>query len=338
VPTELITNDRKRAEVLSLLREREPASTVPLIAMQRNQPRRQATKVWVTRNGEGRVVGLLVSGRYSFDRWYATLLLDDVAYAAEVAAVLDRSNAWSLIGPVDGVEAVLAKSRRVRSAIRLWFYAIPPQPPEPAVESFGPNTGIVVRPAVRGDVEALVDLAALDEHNGAIPRRRLRQVVIDRLPHTLVAADGGRVVGTLATPEGQAYRLFDQLVVHPNARGKKIGLSLLLAAGTDAVVAGRGVCGMRAMSNGLRVSHDDVLALGEAEVWAAADLRPPVRFRGHQRLRKLLEKLEGGPVTPPAPEASPYSVLPEQRGTADESTPGQAEGPAGNPAGPSVEQ
>jgi GNAT superfamily N-acetyltransferase len=316
VPTDLIRNARGRHDVLEWLRRREPESTAPLIAMQRADAWRHV-KVWATRTYDGNIGGLLISVRYCRDRWYATLLVDDLSCAPEMADVLDHSNVWGVVGPVDGVEAVLAHAKRARGSIRLWFYSIPPQPPEPAAAGFDPNPNVTVRPATAADAEALVDLYSFDEHNGVVPRRRLRQVIAGRIPYTLVAAEGERVVGAIAIPDSDAYRVFDVLVVHPEARGKRIGLALLIAAGTEAVVAGRGVCGLRAMSNGLRVSHDDVMSLGEATVWAAADLRPPTKFRGHGRLRKLLERVEGGPVTPPKPEPSPYSVLPDQRGTDD---------------------
>jgi hypothetical protein len=324
VPTDLVRNARARKEVIELLRKREPESTQALIAMLRPDAGRHA-KAWVTRNFDGKIGGLLVSVRYCFDRWYATLLVDDLGCAREIADVLDRSNVWSVVGPADGVEAVLAHSRRARGSVRLWFYSIPPQPPEPAAAGFDPNPSVTVRSATLDDVDALVHLYAFDEHNGAVPRRRLRQVVTGRIPYTLVAAEGQRILGAIAIPDSQAYRSFDVLIVDPSARGKRIGLALLIAAGTEAVVAGRGVCGLRAMSNGLRVSHDEVLALGDATLWAAADLRPPTKFRGQGRLRKLLERLEGGPITPPKPEPSPYSVLPDQR-DADDVSEGKQKG------------
>jgi GNAT superfamily N-acetyltransferase len=315
VPTDLVRNARARKEVLELLRKREPESTQPLTALLRPDAQHHV-KVWVTRTFDGKIGGLLISVRYCLDRWYATLLVDDLSCAREIADVLDRSNVWSVVGPADGVEAVLAHSRRARGSVRLWFYAIPPQPPEPAAAGFDPNPSVAVRMARPDDVDALVQLYAFDEHNGAVPKRRLRHVVAGRVPYTLVAEEGGRILGAMAIPDGGAYRLFDVLIVDPAARGKGIGLALLIAAGTEAVVAGRGVCGLRAMSNGLRVSHDDVLAIGDATLWAAADLRPPTKFRGQGRLRKLVERLDGGPVTPPKPEPSPYSVLPDQRDTA----------------------
>ena len=129
-------NARARNEVLELLRSREPESTSPLIAMMRPSSWRHV-KVWVTRTYDGKIGALLISVRYSFDRWYATLLVDDLSCAQEVADVLDHSNVWSVVGPVDGVEAVLAHSKRARGSVRLWFYSIPPQPRSPHVTLCG---------------------------------------------------------------------------------------------------------------------------------------------------------------------------------------------------------
>jgi len=304
VPTDLVRNARARNEVLELLRQREPESTQPLTALLRPDAAHHV-KVRVTRTFDGKIGGLLISVRYCLDRWYATLLVDDLSCAREIADVLDRSNVWCVVGPADGVEAVLAHSRRARGSDRLWFYAIAP---EAAAAGFDPNPSVAVRSATLGDVDALVQLYAFDEHNGAIPRRRLRLVVAGRVPYTLVAEEGGQILGAIAISDGRAYRLFDALMVDPSACGKGIGRALLIAARTEAVVAGRGLCGLRDISNGRRVSHDDVLALGAASVWAAADLRPPTKFFGQARLRKLVERLDGGPIAPPEPELPPASV------------------------------
>jgi hypothetical protein len=317
VTTTLVRGNRARAELIDVLRAREPETSTALFSVLRPGPRRH-TKVWVTRH-EGAIVGLLVSSRYCFDRWSATLFLDDLDFASEMAAVLDRSSVWSVGGPVAGLEAVLPHVRRSRGWVRLWFYAIPPQPPEPASAGLEGNTAVVVRPASASDLEALVDLYAFDEHNGAVSRRRLRGVVRERLQYTVVAEAQGKTVGALAAFPTDTYRVFDALVVHPDARGSRIGMALLLRAGVDAMVAGHGVCGVRAMSNGLRVSHEDALAIGDATVWAATDLRAPKRFKGQSRLRRLLERLEGGVLVPPRPEPSPYSVLPPQAESSSQS-------------------
>lgn len=319
---ERIRDDQVRQEVINYLEAHEPEATPALVALTRPVPRRY-TKTWVVRDsadgagreGRGEIVGVLVSSRYCFDRWNGTLLLEQERFAPELARVLDRSSVWWVNGPASAVEAVLAHTRRARGLIRLWYYSIPRQPPE-AAESFDRNTDVAIRPAGTGDLNRLVEIYQLDEHSGGTTRRGLRQAVRDRLPNTLVAEAQGVVVGAVAAPSTEQYCVLDCLAVHPDARGRRIGIALLLHASIDAVVAGRGICGLRAMTNGLRVSHEDVLAVGDASVWAANDLRPPVRFRGHGRLRRLSERLQGGLITPPPPEPSPYSVLPEQAGKA----------------------
>jgi N-acetylglutamate synthase-like GNAT family acetyltransferase len=318
VTIERIRHDQGRQEVIDYLKSHEPEATPALVALTRAAPRRH-TKTWVVRDsadGDGRaqIVGVLVAWRYCFDRWNGTLLLEQERFAPELARVLDRSSVWWVNGPAPAVEAVLAHARRARGLIRLWYYSIPPQPPE-AAESFDRNSDVAIRPATSGDLERLVELYSHDEHSGGATRRGLRQAVRARLPYTFVADAGGVVVGAVAVPSTEQYSVLDFLVVHPQARGRRIGVALLLHVSVEAVIAGRGICGLRAMTNGLRVSHEDVLAVGDASVWAANDLRPPVRFRGHGRLRRLAERVQGGVIVPPRPEPSPYSVLPEQART-----------------------
>jgi GNAT superfamily N-acetyltransferase len=323
VTTERIRGAEARAEVIELLRRREPESTPALVSLGAAAPK-QRTKLWAIRRDQ-KIVGVLVSARWCFDRWGGTLFLDDVDAADEMARALDRSNAWTVAGPVDGVEAVLSRAKRAKGSVRLWFYSVQPQPPE-AADAFDRNTEVTIRAASMADLEALVDLYSFDEHSGGISRRRLRQAVRELIDHLRVAEIGGRVVGALAVPETDRYRLFNLLVVHPDARGQRLGMALLLDAGIDAVIAGRGVCGLRAMTNGLRLSHDEALAVGDGVVWAAADLRPPVRFRGQGRLRRLLDRLEGGVIAPPRPEPSPYSVLPAQGREKDPAAAGDEKG------------
>jgi GNAT superfamily N-acetyltransferase len=305
---ERVRGRRARAEIVDHLRAREPESSAALVALV-GEPRRR-TKVWVGRRS-GKIVATFVLERWCFDRWGGTVFLDDLALADELARVIDKSSAWSIGGPVEGVEAVLRRLRRARGWVRVWFYWIPPQPPENA-DAFERNTAVTIRNALPTELEALVDLYALDEHSGAVTRRRLRHVVRTRLAHLRVAELDGRLVGVVFIPETKNYRILDLLFVHPEARGNRIGVALLIDAGIDAVIDGRGLCGARAMTNGLRVSHEETMAVGDCVVWAAADLRPPTRFRGHTRLRHLIQRMEGGVLTPPRPEASPYSVLPEQ--------------------------
>jgi hypothetical protein len=277
-------------------------------------------RVWAVRTG-GQLAGLLVSSKWCRDRWSAHLFLDDAAAADEMGQALDRSNAWSVSGPVEGVEAVLRRSRRAKGWVRIWFYWIAPQPPENG-DAFPRNDEVVIRDAAPADLDALVEIYSLDEHSGGVTRPRLREAIRNRLPHLRVAELDGRVVGALFIPETSRYRVLDMLAVHPQARGRRLGMAMLVDAGTDAVIDGKGICGERAMTNGMRVSHDDVMSIGEANVWAGADLVPPRRFRGQGRLRRLVARLEGGVIMSPRAELSPYSVLPGEAAPAGSATDG----------------
>lgn len=297
------------AEVLAYLEGREPETTAALVSVN-STDRPRDVRVWAVRKG-GQLAGLLVSSKWCRDRWSAQLFLDDLGAADDMAQALDKSNAWAVSGPVDGVEAVLRRARRAKGWVQVWFYWIAPQPPDNG-DAFPRNEGVTIRDASPADLDALVEIYSLDEHSGGVTRPRLREAIRNRLPHLRVAEVDSDVVGALFAPETRRYRVFDMLAVHPKARGRRLGMAMLIDAGTDAVIKGVGVCGERAMTNGMRVSHDDVLSIGEANVWAAADLFPPRLFRGQGRLRRLVARLEGGVITPPRPELSPHSVLPGQ--------------------------
>jgi len=301
---------RARAELIEWLRGNEPRTTLTLASLI-GPAAHERTKLWAARR-DGRIVGCLLSARWCLDRWSGTLLLDDLSCAGELARALDRSNLRTVAGPVEQVEAVLPLTKRARRSIRLWFYSVAPLPPE-AAGAFDRNREVAIRGAAASDLDAVVDVYAHDEHSGGVSRRRLRSAIRSRLPYMRVAEIGGRVVGALIVPQTDTYWVLDMLAVHPDWRGNRLGMALILDASVDAVTEGRGVCGVRTMTNGMRLGHDDVVAVGDSEPWAVADLRPPKRFRGQTRLRRLVERLEGGVITPPRPERSPYSVLPEQR-------------------------
>mgnify|MGYP001554938550 CR=1 FL=1 len=140
---ERVRRGQARKEVVEYLKAREPEATPALVALTAAVPRRHL-KAWAVRDeagggSRGKLVGVLISSRYCFDRWNGTLLLDEIRFAPELARALDRSNVWWVNGPAPAVEVVLAHARRARGVVRLWYYSIPPQPPE-AADSFDRNT------------------------------------------------------------------------------------------------------------------------------------------------------------------------------------------------------
>lgn len=311
MPTQRIRGTRARAEVLELLRNREPQTSPALAHLLRPHPKRH-TKLWVSRDG-GRITGVLLVYRYTFDRWYGLVYLDDVSDAPAFARVLDRSAARGIGGPVDGAEAVIDHSRRVRSSVRLWFYVWPADVPESAGDEVERNAEVTVRPATEADLEGMVDIVAKSEHSGSVPRWVLRRVARQRLGDVRVAVKDRKIVGMVSLGHTDKFDIYETLNVLPEARGQRIGTALLVDAGVQGVRQGRGMCGLRALSNGQRVGHDKVTEHAEAFVWAGGDLHPPQLFKGHNRLRKLAERLAGGAVVAPRSQRSTYSVLPDQR-------------------------
>lgn len=344
-----VTRVRRRsdvAELLSYLGEREPAATPALAPLLRPRWRRDA-KAWVVEavaldggsgsasgSGSGsaggrgpvgaarsrRVTGAYVTVRYCRGRWNGVVLLDDPddrETLAALGAVVERSNACSVAGPAAGLRAVVAHVPRARRPMPVWFYALEPQPVDPALASVGlPGWDATVRPARPEDEATLFELYADYELNAGIPRRALRAVVRRRVAAgaVLVAEDQGRVVGAVAAVgDTGGYRIVDSLVVRSEARGRSVGTALFVAATRQAMALGLGVCAHRAPTNGMRVTHEQTTEVAAAVESARCDLRPLRLFPGHRRLRRAFERLQGDPVRPPKPRRSPYSQTPEWR-------------------------
>lgn len=290
-----------RAEVVQLLSAREPDATWALAVLLRPAPERHS-KVWLLRR-DGAVAGVLVSARYCFDRWSGILLLDDTSCAAEMARALDRSNVWSVVGPASGLEAVLPLTKRGRALRTTWFYAVPHAAAVPRAPDGGPGGALdrpdlVVRPATPADLGALVSLNRLDNEFG-VSAWRLRSAARRALPRTLVAESSDGVVGAVMTAPTTRYAVISRLVVAPALRSTRIAGALALQASLAAIAQGRGFCGFkrtpdasRILANALHMSREQLNDVSQATRWGGALLWPPRRFRGHTRLRIVVERLE----------------------------------------------
>jgi len=307
VTIERIRGGRGRSELLDFLAAREPETTWALAVLKRPESQRQQ-KVWVVRRGAS-IAGVLVSTRYCFDRWTGILLLPDVTCADEMASALDHSNLWMVAGPADGIEAVLPLTRRGRSFGRLWFHSMPYAGNHKASPSAVAEGGaaradaaevvdVVVRGAAARDVASLVALYSHDNALG-VPARRLRSTVRRALRYTLVAESAHGVVGAVMSSAAGEYTLINRLVVSPSIRRGRIAFTMSVRAGQAAINEGSGICifrpgpnSSRALARAAGLLVDDVEGLNQPTAWASATLRPPTRFRGHNRLRRLAEHLE----------------------------------------------
>jgi hypothetical protein len=304
VTVERIRGSSARAEVVEYLRGREPESTAVLAALVR--PRRSRhQKVWVVRGSTG-IGGVLVSTRFCFDRWHGSLLLDDLSHAQEMATALDRSNLWTVTGPFDALDAVLPQVTRYRSSGRTRLHVVPyvPRSLPAGAGGFSPSdfsryADFTLRRATPRDRKALVALYTTDPRIAQLPRSRVPGIVRRALPHTLVAASPNGITGAIMSTPGIEYNIVNRLVVDPAGRGGRLSYVLALHAALAALADGRGCCGFRSEPEDprgalrmMRSSYSESLDFGESQAWLNVSLWPPRRFRGHNRLRFALERLE----------------------------------------------
>lgn len=301
---ERVRGPRARDEVIEHLRGREPQTTAALAALVRPLPSR-GQKVWVVRDA-GAIVGVLVSTRFCFDRWHGSLLLDDLSRANEMAAALDRSNLWSVVGPFDALDAVLRAATRCRNASRTLLHFVPYAPPRAATSDdgsaasdFANHFGFTMRRAAPADMRALVALYMTDQRIAQLPHLRIPGIVRRALPYTLVAETPDGIKGAIMSSPAIDYNIANRLVVDPAVRGGRLSYLMVLHAALSALAEGRGGCAFRDGSHSprgaltiMRSAHSDALDFGEPEAWLNASLWPPRRFRGHNRLRFALERAE----------------------------------------------
>jgi hypothetical protein len=309
VTIERVRGPQARAGVIEHLRGCEPRSTAALAALVRPR-RRRWQKVWAARDG-GRIVGVLVSTRFCFDRWNGTLLLDELSHAEEIARALDRSNAWTVVGPFADLDAVLPHVKRYRNAARTRLHFVPYMPPREAppraatsdgvaaVSDVAGRAGFTVRRATQRDRRALVNLYLTDQRIAQLPRSRVPGIVRRALPNTLVAESSDGIKAAIMSSPGIEYELANRLVLDPAVRGGRLMHLMVLHAAVSALAGGRGSCAFRDESRSprgalmaMRSAYADTLDFGEPEEWLNVSLWPPRRFRGHSRLRFALERVE----------------------------------------------
>jgi [ribosomal protein S18]-alanine N-acetyltransferase len=96
--------------------------------------------------------------------------------------------------------------------------------------------GIVIRAAVRSDLDALVALETATFAHDRATRRALRHAIDSRTISLLVAEEGGIVVGaaTVERRRGSAVARLTSIAVAKDRAGRGLGGGLLAAAEADA--------------------------------------------------------------------------------------------------------
>lgn len=276
--------------MLALTEPLEP-QTSRLVGDLRRRGLGRGSRAWVVADDEGVAAGLVLLIRVCLDRWSASPVVLDQTAARALAACVDRSVAWEVVGPASHVGPLVPHLRRARAVLEMPLVgaATPVEPLEPVDER--------TRLATLADLGDLLSLYAGYELDLVPTRRRLRRFLIEALQQRplVVAEAGGRIVGA-ARCDGltRRYAFWSGLTVLPEHRGG--GLSWAIAMRAMEISAGRGLAVQAAIfpTNPWRVADK---AAGREEysehAWLEVPLRAPRRFRGQARLRRLVERLEG---------------------------------------------
>lgn len=289
---------RSVAELLDFAEPMEPAAT-RFVGEARRHGLSRTNRAVVVEDGGG-IVGALLINRRCRGRWNALPVLADARpdAANRLAAEVDRSPAWALIGGARHVGPVLAHLRR---RIRPTAYAfhgshIPP----PDVDAVRDRR---MRLAVRDDLDALVRLYDASEQHDIPTRPRLRRFLTDALRDVpiVVAELDSRIVGAVRCDWlSRSYAFWWAQVVLPEYRGLGLGNSLLFTAMAHSGAQGLKVCGVIGPTNPTRPMQGESWRPYEEyrdghweDEWLVARMGPPRTSLVHRASRRGLEMLEG---------------------------------------------
>jgi hypothetical protein len=279
----------------------EPRTSLMISELRRSDHLRPwSVRAWTVTDTEGRLAAAVVATRQCFDRWGVTIHVADPNAAAIAATIIDRGPAWWVAGSADDVGPITEHLRRRIGVVAApWLVS-----PYPSRIAGDPDDR--TRLAGIDDRDALVELFSSFEFRPASTKwqarswaRRLssRSIVLvaDDPDHT--ARDrkpglAGAIVVTIAT---RRYAIVDRLTVVPAHRER--GLAWALAARAQSVVNALG------LSAAAAIAPSNPMDLGEAldrRNWMMVSLRPPVRVRGQNRLRRWYGRvgaLEDRPIS-----------------------------------------
>jgi N-acetylglutamate synthase-like GNAT family acetyltransferase len=289
-----IRRARREDEVVALLERHEPRSSPTLGEVLDRGLRSRTCRVWIVDDGDRRPAAVVALLHQTFDRWHATVLLLDECAAADVAALVDHTPAWSVNGAAQDIAPLVPLLRRKQSVdVRPWVVTECPVEITDAPDD-------TTRFASRADLGALVELYSTFEFVGGLTAWQLRPILrhaLDR--HYIVVAewpgDSSRLAGALVvTTRTRRYGVVDLLTVVPDHRGA--GWSWALVARAQSIGNAFGLRGVAALVDSNPMNLDDHL---RDDVYVAVDLAPPRRFRGQARLRRFYGRFQ--PLHPREP-------------------------------------
>jgi N-acetylglutamate synthase-like GNAT family acetyltransferase len=282
-----IRKPRRDDEVIALLEQYEPRSSPALGEVLDRGLQSRTCRAWIVDDTDRHPAAVVVLVRPTFDRWHATVLLLDERAAPDVAALVDRSRAWSVNGAATDIAPLIPRLRRKHSVdVRPWVVTTCPV----EITEVPDDT---TRFASRADLDALVELYSTFEFVGGLTAWQLRSMlrhVLDR--HYIVVADwpgdSSRIAGALVvTTRTHRYGVVDLLTVVPDHRGA--GWSWALVSRAQSIGNAFGLSGLAALVGSNPMNLD--VHMGD-DVYVAVDLVAPRQFRGQGRLRRLYGRIQ----------------------------------------------
>jgi GNAT superfamily N-acetyltransferase len=280
----------RSAPLIAALERYEPRTTTALVSVLAFGVKPYLIKAWtVERDGE--LAGAFVLVRATFDRWLGYSLVVDAGAAPHVAAIADRSLAWSVTGSAEDVRPLIEHLSRYRGLSGLpWVVAT-----YPVRVTDRPEHDPRVRPATRRDLRELSRLYAGYELAPDLTRWQLWIALwLFLRSFTIVVAeeDGAMVGAIMLGGPTRSWALGDGLTVDPAARSRGIGWTLVAQVQRLANEHRLGGTGAIAPTNPMNFADADL----DGDWWVGAALRPPRRFRGQVRLRRLYRRLGQRPA------------------------------------------
>lgn len=270
--------------VLGLVEGRLPLS-VDIVDRVNRTRERSHWKAHVIAHDE-QFCGLFFQYRLCRGKWEAILILDSAIADPDVERFINRAHVWSIGGPGGDVAALLERLPRLSRLTRLEMFH-ERTPPEfwsslPGAVALGPE-----------HLDRLIEFFSYHERFGIPTMSGIREFVtlaLQRGPAVVFEEDDEIVAGVLLGAATDEWIALDGMSVRPDHRGS--GLSTILLSGVARLFSDQGVgmCGVRASTN---PGGYETYA-GQTE-WFVGNLRPPKKFRGHQRLRVLLLRLRKRP-------------------------------------------
>jgi N-acetylglutamate synthase-like GNAT family acetyltransferase len=273
---------RRDDHIVALLEANEPRASQALGEVLDRGLRSRTCRAWIVEDSQQRPAAVVVLVRPTFDRWYAMALLVDALAATDVAAIVDRSPAWSVNGAAPDIAPLVPLLRRRRAVdVRPWVVTAYPN----VITDVEDDT---TRLATSADLDALVELYSSYEFVGGLTTWQLRALlrhVLDR--HYIIVAewpgDPTRFAGALAiTTRTRRYGVLDLLTVVPDHR--RGGWSWSLVAHAQSIGNALGLAGVAALAGSNPMDFDSHI---RDDTYLAVALAAPRRFRGQRRLRAV---------------------------------------------------